>query len=77
MADCIINSMDMGLSKLKEIVEDRRAWWAIAHGVAKRRTRLGDCTATNVAVTLLSPPPPGPLAASLPSASASLFLFHK
>ena len=57
MADSIINSVDMGLSKLEEIVEDRRAWWAVAHGVAKRRTRLGDCTATSVAVTLLSPRP--------------------
>ena len=38
MADSIIDSMDTGLSKLEEIVEDRGAWWAVDHGVEKRRT---------------------------------------
>ena len=33
--------MDMSLSKLQEIVEDRKAWHAEVHGVAKSRTRLG------------------------------------
>ena len=32
----ITNSMDMNLSKLRETVEDRRAWWAIVYEVAKR-----------------------------------------
>ena len=36
----ITNSMDMNLSKLQEIVEDRKAWHAEVHGVAKSRTRL-------------------------------------
>ena len=37
--DNITNSMDMNLSKLRETVKDRGAWWAAAvHGVAKRWT---------------------------------------
>ena len=34
--DSITDSMDMNLSKLQEIVEDRGAWPAAVHGVAKR-----------------------------------------
>ena len=33
--DGIIDSMDMNLSKLQEIVKDREAWYATVHGVAK------------------------------------------
>ena len=36
--DSIINSMDMKLSKLWEIVEDRGAWWATVPGLAKSET---------------------------------------
>ena len=36
--DSITTSMDMNLSKLKEIVEDRGAWHAAVHRVAKRQT---------------------------------------
>ena len=36
--DDIIDSMDMSLRKLSEIVEDRGAWHAVVHGVAKSKT---------------------------------------
>ena len=36
--DSITNSMDMNLTKLLELVEDRRAWHAAVHGVTKNQT---------------------------------------
>ena len=42
----ITHSMDMSLSKFREIGKDREAWRAAVHGFAKSQTWLSDCTTT-------------------------------
>ena len=43
----IIDSMDMGLGRLWQLVMDREAWCAAVHGIAKSRTQLRDSTVLN------------------------------
>ena len=38
----ITDSLDMSLSKLREVVKDKEAWRAVVHGVAKGQTRLSN-----------------------------------
>ena len=40
--DGFTDSMDMGLGRLRELVMDRKAWYAVIHGVTKSRTQLSD-----------------------------------
>ena len=46
--DSITNTMDMNLSKLREIVKDREAWRGVVHGVTKSRTQLSNWTTRKI-----------------------------
>ena len=58
--DGIINSMDMNLSKLWELVMDREAWRAAVHGVAKSWTRLSNWTELKYSRVEIQVPSKGP-----------------
>ena len=46
----ITNAMHKNLAKLREMVKDREAWRAAAHGIAKSQTRLGNWTTTTTSL---------------------------
>ena len=67
----ITDSMDMGLSKLWEMVKDREAWHAAVHGVAKSRTQLSNWTELNLQSIITKPS--GSKFALLPRLISSVF----
>ena len=54
--DGITDSVDMSLSKLRELVMDREAWCAVVHGAVKSRTRLSERTELNLSLTFSEEP---------------------
>ena len=76
--DGIIDSMNMSLSRLQELVMDREAWHAAIHGVTKSQTQLSDQTELSMAPPIRTRPS-FPLSQTLPSGSfhMPLILLHQ
>ena len=51
--DGITDSMDVGLSKLQQLVMDRETWYAAVHGATKSQTRLSDWNELNVVLRIM------------------------
>ena len=69
--DGITDSMDMSLSKLRELVMDREAWRAAVHGVAGRTRQRLDWTEQSPATSASADMPPLPCGPHLPQARSS------
>ena len=75
LLDSITDSMNMSLSKLWEIVEDRRAWHAAVHGVEKRQTQLSDWTTREKIGKKLKKSPCTLL--TIPQRLKNFFVYHR
>ena len=76
----ITNSMDMNLSKLQEIMENRGVWHAAVHGVTKSQTKLSNWTTSvymSVPISNLPLPPYSLIIKNLFFTSVTLLMFYK